>query len=77
MPGPEPRRLRDIRAERLLSIRELARLANVAMSTVYLIETGRSQPRLSVARRLAEALDVDPLLVEELRRTIRSHGGLR
>ena len=71
------RPLRDVRAEQLLSMRELARLANVAPSTIYLIETGRSTPHLSVVRRLARALKVDPVTITEFRRAIRAHGGLR
>jgi len=69
--------LRDVRAERLLSIRDLAQLANVAPSTIHLIEAGRSIPQLSVIRRLATALDVDPQGVAEFRRAIQHHGGLR
>jgi DNA-binding XRE family transcriptional regulator len=76
-PEPPERSLRDVRAERLLSIRDLARLAGVAPSTIYMIEVGRSTPRLDVVRRLAEALSVDPLIVSEFRRAIRHHGGLR
>jgi DNA-binding XRE family transcriptional regulator len=60
-----------------MTIRELAQHAGVAPSTIYMIESGRSLPRLSVARRLAEALGIDPLLVEEFRGSIRAHGGLR
>jgi DNA-binding XRE family transcriptional regulator len=74
-PEPAEHSLRDVRAERLLSIRELAHLAGVAPSTIYMIEVGRSTPRLGVVRRLAEALSVDPLTVTELRRAIRAHGG--
>jgi transcriptional regulator with XRE-family HTH domain len=61
----------------LLTIRELAELANVAPSTIYLIESRRSTPHLAVVRRLAEALDVDPHTVVEFRRAIRCHGGRR
>jgi transcriptional regulator with XRE-family HTH domain len=60
--------LRVIRAERLLSIRELARRASVAPSTIFLIESGRTIPRQRVARQIAEVLRVDPLEVDELRR---------
>ena len=72
-----PRRLRELRAERLLTILQLAQRANVAPGTICKTETGRSLPQLAVARRIAEALDIDPLLVEEFRRSIRAHGGLR
>ena len=62
--------LREVRAARLLSMRELAALAQVAPSTIYLIEKGRTVPRLSMVRRLAAALEVDPLTVDEFRQAI-------
>ena len=62
--------LRILRAERLLSIRELARQASVAPSTIYLIEAGRTIPRQRVAREIARVLGVDPMEVDELRRRI-------
>jgi len=65
--------LRDVRAERLLSIRELARLAGVAPSTIFLVEAGRSTPHLSIIRRLSEALGVDPQSIREFRRASRAH----
>lgn len=71
----QSRPLRDWRAERLLSIRDLALRAGVAPSTIFLIESGRSTPRPSVARRLAEALAVEPRAVTELCLTIRAYGG--
>jgi transcriptional regulator with XRE-family HTH domain len=64
--------LRAVRADRLLSIRALAQQAGVAPSTVYLIETGRTVPRLSVVRRLAQALDVAPASVDEFQQAIRA-----
>src|SRR5262245_35053318 len=39
--------LRELRADRLLTIRELAQQAGVAPSSIYLIEAGRGTPRLS------------------------------
>ena len=70
--GAGGRPLRDVRAEKLLSISELARLAGVARSTIFLIETGRTVPRLSVVRRLTAALEADPQSVNEFRRAIRA-----
>ena len=66
----EPTPLRELRAERLLSIRDLARLAGVAPSTVYLIEAGRAAPHPSTIRAIAAALGIDPLQVAELRRAV-------
>ncbi len=69
------RPLRELRAERLLSIRELARLAGVAPSTIYLTEAGRTTPHASVMRRIAAALAVDAHQVAEFRRAIEVHAG--
>ena len=60
---------------RLLTIRELAKLAGVAPSTIYSIESGRSTPHLAVVRRIAEALGVEPRTITEFRQAIRAHGG--
>ncbi len=62
--------LRAVRAARLLSIRDLARQAGVAPSTIYLIEAGRSTPSLRVIRRLASVLRVEPAAVDEFRQAI-------
>lgn len=64
--------LREIRAERLLSIRELARQASIAPSTIFLIEAGRTVPSQRVARQIAHVLGVDPMTVDELRRRIEA-----
>jgi DNA-binding XRE family transcriptional regulator len=71
----EPKPLREWRAEHMLSIRDLALRAEVSPSTIFLIEAGRSTPRPSVGRRLAEALNVEPRAITELLRTIRAYGG--
>jgi DNA-binding XRE family transcriptional regulator len=71
------RSLRAVRAERLLSRRELGQLAGVARSTIYLIEAGRTTPQFSVVRRLCEALEVDPQDIAEFRRAIRVYAAPR
>jgi len=76
-PEPAGLSLREVRAVRLLSMRDLARLARVALSTIFLIEAGRSTPHLSVVRRLSAVLEIDPQAVTEFRQAIRAHGGLR
>ena len=64
--------LRELRAERLLIVRELARRASVAPSTIFLIESGRTIPRHRVARQRSEVLHVDPTEADELRRRIEA-----
>ena len=71
------RSLREVRAERLLSLRELAGLADVSPSAIYLIEAGRTTPRLAIIRRLCAALAVEPWEVAEFRRAIRVRGVVR
>ena len=71
------RSLRDVRADRLVSRLELASLSGVAVSTIYLIEAGRTTPRFSVIRRLSAALGVEPQEVAEFRRAIRARAGSR
>ena len=66
--------LKEARAARLLTIRELAEQAGVAPSTVYLIEHGRTVPQFSVIRRLADALEVKPAEIEEFAAAIEERG---
>jgi transcriptional regulator with XRE-family HTH domain len=61
------RPLRDLRAERLLSIRELAEAADVAPGAIALIEAGRTQAPPRVIRRIAAAIGVGPEEVTEFR----------
>ena len=64
--------LRELRTDRLLTIRELAQQAGVAPSSIYLIETGRTTPRMATIRRIAGALGVNPQAVAELRQAIEA-----
>ncbi len=66
--------LKEARAARLLTIRELAEKAGVAPSTVYLIEHGRTVPRFAMIRRLSEALGVEPATIEEFAAAIEERG---
>ncbi len=61
------RSLRELRAERLLTIRDLARLAGIAPATIQEIEAGTLAPGARVIRRIAVALDIEPDEVAELR----------
>ena len=67
--------LRRWRAEQVLSVRELARLADVAPTTVYLIEAGKTTPQPAVMRRIAAALGVEARQVAEFARAIAACGG--
>ncbi len=51
-------RLRQLRERRGLTIQGLAERAGLAMTTVWRIEAGRVEPRLSVLAKLAKALGV-------------------
>ncbi|QYJ15173.1 hypothetical protein Rxycam_00988 [Rubrobacter xylanophilus DSM 9941] len=54
-------KLRRLRQERALSIRELSEKAGVSTETIYSLEHGRREwawPR--TVRRLAQALEVEP-----------------
>jgi len=64
--------LRELRADRLLTIRELAQQAGVAPSSIHLIETRRVTPQMTTLRRIASALGADPETVEEFRQAIEA-----
>ena len=53
-------RLKTLREDRVLSQRELARMANLASGTVWRIENGFPGARTSTIRKLAGALGVEP-----------------
>lgn len=52
-------KLREIREQRALSLRELERLSGVDYSSISKIETGESSPKLETILKLAKALQVD------------------
>ena len=53
-------RLKQLRDERYLSHRELARLAGVSPTTVLSIEKNETEPQRRTIRKLAAALGVKP-----------------
>ncbi len=53
-------KLKRLREDRVLSQRELARMANLAYGTVWRIENGHPEARTSTIRKLAGALEVEP-----------------
>jgi len=63
-------RLREIRLRLMWSQRDLAQHANVAQKTVVDLELGRGEPRLQTMRKIAAALGVEPLDIDEFQRTI-------
>ena len=67
-------RLEQVRRQKLLSQRDLAEKAGIAKSTVFLIEAGRTKPRLSVMRRICEALGVAPDEIDEFKQAIEGTG---
>jgi transcriptional regulator with XRE-family HTH domain len=53
-------KLKALREEKVLSQRELARMANLAQGTVWRIEKGFSEVHPQTIRKLARALGVEP-----------------
>lgn len=60
-------KLKDARTSKFLSTRDLAQAAGVSHSTVAAIESGRELPMLRTARKLAEALGIEPTDVDEFK----------
>jgi transcriptional regulator with XRE-family HTH domain len=52
-------RLKELRRERALALRELGDLSGVTLNTIWRIEAGRQGAHPSTVRKLAEALGVD------------------
>jgi transcriptional regulator with XRE-family HTH domain len=61
----EVNRLRELREEAILTVRELADRSGVSEDTITKLEHGQRSARPSTIRKLAKALDVEP---QELRR---------
>ena len=54
------RRLRQLRRQKVLSMRELEEKSGVSYNTVWRLETERTGAQPRTIRKLAKALDVDP-----------------
>jgi transcriptional regulator with XRE-family HTH domain len=54
-----PTRLRELRQARGLSVRGLAKEAEVSTETVYSVEHGKRQPSVRTLGKIAKALDVE------------------
>jgi len=71
MQEPPPTPLASIRKRQLLSQRALASRAGLALSTVYLLEAGKTErATFKVMRAISDALGVPPESIAEFRRTI-------
>jgi transcriptional regulator with XRE-family HTH domain len=53
-------RLKELRRERVLSLRELEEKSGVSYNTIWRIEDGRQGAHPRTIRKLADALDVAP-----------------
>jgi transcriptional regulator with XRE-family HTH domain len=53
-------RLKELRRERVLSLRELEERSGVSYNTIWRIEDGRQGAHPRTLRKLAEALGVEP-----------------
>ena len=63
--------LATLRKRRLLSQRALARRAGVALSTIYLLEAGKTErATFKVMRQVSDALGVPPESIAEFQRVI-------
>lgn len=62
--------LRELRTLNFLSVRELAKRAGVAFSTVHLVESGKAIPHAATMRKIAAALSVEPMEIDEFREAI-------
>jgi HTH-type transcriptional regulator, competence development regulator len=59
-------RLKELRRERVLSLRELEERSGVSYNTIWRIEDGRQGAHPRTVRKLAEALGVQPFeLIKE------------
>ena len=68
-------KLKEVRAQRYLSMRDLAQKAGVGLATIREIEGGRAIPQLRTARKLAGALEIDPDEVDEFRLAVLRASG--
>ena len=71
MDQPAALPLASVRKRKLLSQRALASQAGVALSTIYLLEAGRTErATFKVMRAVSQALEVEPESIAEFRRVM-------
>lgn len=68
------RHLREWRASRLMSIRDLAEAAEIAPKTLTDIEYSRRVPTFATMRRISAALGVSPHEIAEFANALRARG---
>ena len=66
--------LRELRVRKLLTVRALAAKAQVATQSIVSIEAGAVTPQFGTMQRIAAALDVEPLDVDEFAVAIEAKG---
>ncbi|HZB83968.1 MAG TPA: helix-turn-helix transcriptional regulator [Rubrobacteraceae bacterium] len=54
-------RLRQLRRQKVLSMRELEEMSGVSYNTIWRLETGKTGAQPRTIRKIAEALGVDPV----------------
>ncbi len=54
------RRLKELRQQRVLSMRELEEMSGVSYNTVWRLENGKTGAQPRTIRKIAQALGVDP-----------------
>lgn len=62
----EVRPLREWRAARFWTLRELSEQSRVSVNTIFNLEHGLKIPRFSTVRKIAAALGVEPLQIAEV-----------
>jgi DNA-binding Xre family transcriptional regulator len=70
---PDVQPLVTLRRRKLLSQRDLAARAGVALSTIYLLEAGKTERvTFKVMRKVSDALDTPPESIAEFRRSLHA-----
>jgi transcriptional regulator with XRE-family HTH domain len=64
--------LREARIRRMLTMRALAASAGVALNTIQFAESGRQTPRFATMTKIAAALGLEPLEIDEFRAAIEA-----
>ncbi len=53
-------KLRGLREQKVISIRELEKVSGVSYNTIWRLETGKTEAHPRTIRKLAQALGTDP-----------------